>query len=101
MFNIINKSVKSLNSGISSIVSGITGENSYKTEVDFCKFDTINLNFLKNSEKETHINSDQYYTEYNVFYLVYSKVHLNIYLITEDLELKCIFCQKMNFIIVS
>ena len=108
MFNIIKKSVKTINSGISSIVTGITGENSYKTEVDFCKFDKLNLNFLGYFEKEkdtlsyyANTSGNSHDIENKVFYVVYSKAYLNIYLITEELELKCFFCQKMNFFINS
>jgi hypothetical protein len=101
MMNLINKSVKTLNSGISTFVNGITAENSYKTQIGFCKFDSLPLNFLRIPEKDKDFNffspeNELYWKAYNVLYIVHSKVFLNIYYITDDLELKCIFTNKFN-----
>jgi hypothetical protein len=112
MLNLLGKSVKTLNSGITNLVSNITSENSYKTEIEFCKFDVLNLNLLKATEKDTNTSvnnanhsfvndSETNFKEFNVFYLVHSKVFLSIYWITDDLEIKCIFTNKFSFQINS
>lgn len=120
---IINKSVKTLNNGISSIVSGITAENTYKTEVDFCKFDSwsnlTNFNSQpagqnQNNTQNTTQNNNQNLTIQNypsmppenesnitVLYLVHSKFNLNVYYITDDFDLKCIHSSKLSFPINS
>lgn len=104
MLNIINKSVKTINSGISTLVNGITSEKTFDTEIDFCKFETLPLEHLKVSEKETE-NRNQYdyqnLKEFNVLYIVHSKMNLNIYHITDDLEIKCFMSLKFNFPVCS
>jgi hypothetical protein len=103
MLNIINKSVKTLNSGINTLVNGITSEKTFNTEIDFCKFETLPLELLKLSEKETESSNhnDQNLKESNVLYIVHSKSNLNIYHITDDLEMKCFMSLKFNFPICS
>lgn len=99
MLNLLNKSVKTINSGLSTIVNGITSENAYKTEIDFCKFSTLQLNYMKNFEKTTE--NDNYFdfqnnlqNEFNVLFIIHSKCILNLYLINDDLSIKCFFSNK-------
>ena len=103
MFNLLNKSVKTINNGISTFISNMTSESNYKTEIDFVKFGNLNLNLLKlNDLKEIENNNSDYefyFKEYNVLYLVYSKCYLNIYYLNDDLEFLCFFNQKFNFTI--
>lgn len=103
MFNLLNKSVKTINNGITTFISNITTESNYKTEIDIVKFGTLNLNLLKiNNLRELENNqsdNDFYFKEYNVLYIVYSKCYLNIYYLNDDLEFLCFFNQKFNFTI--
>jgi len=100
MFNLLNKSVKTINNGISTLISNMTSESNYKTEIDFVKFGNLNLNLLKiNSIKEVdNVNSDYdfYFKEYNVLYIIYSRYYLNIYYLNDELEYLCFFNQKFN-----
>jgi len=100
MFNLLNKSVKTINNGISTFISNITSESNYKTEIDFVKFGNLNLNLLKLSnlkEIENSIDSDFYFKDFNVLYVVYSKYYLNIYYLNDDLDFLCFFNQKFNY----
>jgi hypothetical protein len=92
--------VKTINTGIATIMNGISSENNYKTEIDFCKFDVLNLNMLKlENEKETTnlSENDQSFKDFTVLFIIHSKIYLNIYYINEDLEVKCIFFNKFTF----
>lgn len=101
MFNLLNKSVKTINNGISTLISNMTSESNYKTDIDLVLFANLNLNLLKlNDIKEIENNSSDcefYFKDYNVLYIIYSKCYLNIYYLDDDLEFPCFFNQKFNF----
>ena len=100
VMNILNKSVKTLNNGITTLISNITSETNYKTEIDFIKFETLNLNILKLTdikELENYSDLEYYLKDIPVLYIIYSKCFLNIYYLNDELEFLCFFNQKFNF----
>ena len=95
MITLFNNSVKNITSGITSLVTNLTSENS-QYNIDLCVIEQINLNFLKcdNVEEIEKMNKSK---ETLVIIVLHSNFYLNLYHLEENLELKCFFSNKFLF----